>query len=449
MSIIRNRKEIATTELREKALDIIEAGISRVLPSMLMKSAVSFDSEKKILTIHNNVYDASKGRIFVIGGGKAVGLMAEALEDIIGSENITDGVLNCKGDNYKTKKIKVIKASHPFPDEKGVEGVKEMLSLKNRYSINENDLIICLISGGGSALMPCPVEGVNLGDKQAITKLLVHSGIKIDEVNTVRKHLSRTKGGRLGQFFEPVKIVSLIISDVVGNNLNVIASSPTVPDISTFQDAYEVLEKNNLLAEAPKSVVEFLKKGCNKEVGETPEQLFNCYNYIIGDTELALEAMAERSKELGFNPFIITDKQIGDTTIMARDRANEIIQGEYNDYDVVLIGGETTPRLPKNFGKGGRNQHYAAVSLPLMEKYSGEWLIASVNTDGSDFLQDIAGAIVDKDSLNQVKEKNIDIDSYLEKYDSYNLLDKIGNSIIITGETGTNVSDVILYILKN
>ena len=429
-------------------MDIIEAGITRVLPPNIMKYAVRFDATDRVLTIKGDTYHLSTGRVFVIGGGKASGLMAETLESIVNPENISAGVVNCKSRDYATSKIKIIPAGHPIPDQRGVNGVQEMLSLRQHYSIGEGDLVICLISGGGSALMPCPIDEVSLEDKQSITELLLSSGAEIGEINTVRKHLSKIKGGHLGRFYSPAIVVSLILSDVIGNDLAIIASGPTVPDPTTFSDAYNVLTKYDLLTRAPKNVTDFLRKGCQGGVTETPKILNNCYNYIIGDNRLALEAMFKKATETGFTPYIITAEQKGDTTAVARSRAKEILSTRYAGYNAILLGGETTPRLPPAAGRGGRNQHYAGVSMLAMEQAAVEWVVASVGTDGSDFLPDVAGAIVDNNSLDIAKAKGLDVESYLGRYDSNTLLDKIGNSLVITGETGTNVGDVIIYLLK-
>ena len=446
--IIKNKDALSTTKLKKQALDIIEAGIVRVLPPNIMKSALRYDAADRVLTINGDTYHLSKGRVFVIGGGKASGLMAETLENIINPENISAGAVNCKSGVYKTDKTKIIPASHPIPDQRGISGVKEMLALKQRYSINENDLVICLISGGGSALMPYPVDEVSLEDKQNITELLLSSGAEIGEINTVRKHLSKIKGGQLGCFYSPATVISLILSDVIGNDPAVIASGLTFPDPTTFSDAYDLLTKYDLLARAPKSVTDFLRNGCQGRATETPKILTNCYNYIIGDNKLALEAMLRKARELAFTPCIITAEQKGDTTAAVWFRAKEILNAKYTGYDAILIGGETTPKLPAIAGKGGRNQHYAAASMLAMKQYPGEWVVTSVGTDGSDFLPDVAGAIVDNNSLDIAKAKGIDVESYLGRYDSNILLDRIGNSLVITGDTGTNVGDIIIYLLK-
>jgi glycerate 2-kinase len=445
--IVKNKNEIAITGLRKKVLDIIEAGITRVMPDNLMKSAVKYDPVRRLLTVNGDEYDVSRGRIFVIGGGKATALMAKALEDILSPENITDGVVNTKNIDCKTTKIKTIEAGHPVPDERGFAGVNEMLALKYRYSLDKNDIVICLISGGGSALMPCPTEGVSLKDKQRLTQLLLASGATIHEINAVRKHLSKLKGGGLGRYFKPATIISLILSDVIGNDLDVIASGLTCPDSSTFSTAYEVITKYNLISQAPEAIIEFLRRGCRGEVEETPKALFNCRNYIIGDNRLALEAMAIEAEQTGLIPYIVTTEQKGDTTVIAKLMTAEILCGRFTGYDIVLLGGETTPKLPENAGRGGRNQHFAAVSMLEMAKYKGEWVAASVGTDGSDYLPDVAGAIVDKLSFAEVRAKNIDVQSHLDRYDSNTLLKNIGHSLIITGSTGTNVGDIIVYAL--
>jgi glycerate-2-kinase len=446
--IVKNRNEIATTELRRQALDIVEAGISRVLPSALMSSAVDYDPRTRSLVVHSTVHDIGRGRLFVVGGGKAVGLMAESLEAIIGAENLAAGVVTCTDSTYGTKVIEIVEASHPTPDERGESGVRQMLSLQVEHSIGQDDMVICLISGGGSALMPLPVAGVTLEDKQETTRQLLRSGAEIREINVVRKHISRVKGGRLGQHFSPAAVVSLMISDVVGNDLESIASGPTVPDSSTFADACDVLERYALSERIPSSVRDFLDRGRKGIEEETPKVLHNCSNFIIGDNMLALQAMSAKAREVGLTPHIVTAEQKGDTTAAATRRAQEIAHGKYAGYDVVLIGGETTSTLPEKTGRGGRNQHYAAASMLAMKEFPGDWVLASVGTDGSDFGRDAAGGIVDNDSLEAARAASIDVESYLDSYDSNTLFRKMGRSLVVTGHTGTNVSDIMVYILR-
>lgn len=449
--IVKNRDELVTSELRATAVELIEAGISRVLPSNLMRTCMEYNIPEKKLSVAGASYDVSRGRIFVVGGGKASGLMAEELEKIIGAENITAGVVNCKNADYDTGKIAVVKAGHPVPDVSGLNGVQRMLALKKLYSVRKDDIVICLISGGGSALLPYPVKGMTLEDKQQITNLLLRCGADIREINSVRKHLSLIKGGNLGRFFAPSKVVSLIISDVVGDDLGTIASGLTVPDPSTFQDAYRVLQKYDLLDAAPPGAVDYIavdyiRRGCRGTEAETPKSLDNCDNFLIGNNRLALEAMASKAAELGLKPFILTAEQTGDTAEVAIAVARDFIAGKYEKYNVVLMGGETTPSLPSNSGRGGRNQHYAAVSMLAMEPYPRSWVVAAVGTDGSDYLPDVAGAMVDDRSLSEAQGRGIDVEDYISRFDSNTLFRKLGHSIIITGPTGTNVSDVMIYV---
>jgi glycerate 2-kinase len=288
--IIKNRDQLETTDLRRKALDIVEAGIERVLPSAIMQSALDFDRASATITVNNDQYKL-RGRLFVIGAGKASGLMAETLEKIVGPAAITAGLIIEKAspEDFATTTTRIVQAGHPLPDQRGVNATQEMLALKQQYTIGADDLVLCLISGGGSALMACPLEGISLEDKRAATSLLISCGADIDDINAVRKHLSGTKGGRLAKHFGPARVVSLILSDVIGNNLSVIASGPTYADQSTFTDAYGVLQKYQLGDKVPGSVMAVLQKGCRGEIAETPKTVDNAHNYIIGDVRMALE----------------------------------------------------------------------------------------------------------------------------------------------------------------
>jgi glycerate-2-kinase len=268
--------------------------------------------EASVLRVNGEPFDISRGRLFVIGGGKASAAMAEALEAILG-DRISEGIVVTKdGDeSYATKRIAVVRSGHPVPDRRGVEAVDRMLELKPANSICSDDMVLCLISGGGSALMPCPADGVSLEDKQRVTSILLSTGANIAEINCVRKHLSCIKGGRLGQHFFPASVVSLIISDVIGNDLSVIASGPTFPDQSTFADAMAVLQKYELTQKDFGSVIGHLRAGLAGEIAETPKRLFNCRNFIVGDLDVALEAMVKRARELGLNPYVVSNAQTG------------------------------------------------------------------------------------------------------------------------------------------
>ena len=442
--IIQNRYEI---DLRGIALDLAEMGIWRVQPENLLKEIIRFDPVTKTLRINGRAFDLASRRLFVIGAGKASGEMAGVLEKMVPPEIITDGFVNTTT-VLPTKKIQIRQASHPIPDENGVGGARAILKLKEKWKIGQNDLVLCLISGGGSALLPLPREGIRLWDKQVVTRLLLTSGADIHEINTVRKHLSAVKGGQLGRHFAPALVISLILSDVIGNDLDVIASGPTVPDSSTFEGAFNVLKKYGLWEnpELPGSVREIIRAGQAGRIQETPKSLKNCTNIIIGDNHLALEAMQKEAEVRGLRTVILTAEQTGDPGKAARHWASEILVGKYSYADVLLLGGETTPKLPTNHGKGGRNQHFAASTLLSLQNYRQPWALASIGTDGADFLPDVAGAVVDHHSVCLAHQKNLNIADFVACYDSYSLFKTLEESLIVTGNTGTNVGDIAVYV---
>ncbi|MEA3450019.1 MAG: DUF4147 domain-containing protein [Patescibacteria group bacterium] len=449
MSIIKNKKELAFSPLRKDMVDMLEFGINGVRPATLMEQSMLYSDDLNSVTVNTNEFTILRGRIFVVGGGKGAGEMALALEHIIGEDNITAGIVNCTSDEHKTKKIKVNKASHPLPGTRGVRGVRAMLELKEKYDINDNDLVICLISGGGSALLPGPVKEISLRDKQKTTDLLINCGANISEINIVRKHLSTVKGGQFGSYFAPAVFVSIIISDVPGDKLEVIASGPNVADKSTFNNALMILEQKALTKLVPASVLEYLQDGTRGKHAETPKELKNSYNYIIGNNAQALESISLRAKQLGYKPIIAGTDMSGTPEEAARNNAKKIIAGVYDDYDVILFGGETTPSLAFERGLGGRNQHFTAASIVPLESLGGEWVMAGIGTDGVDYTEKAAGALIDNNTLENCRKKKLNIENYLHDFDTYHLFQKLDNSLIDTGgHTGTNVRDVVVYLRK-
>ncbi len=447
--IIKNKRDLSSSPARAAALEIVEAGIRRVLPQNVVAAALDYDSTKDVLIIQGCRFELQGRRVFVVGGGKASGEMARIVETIVGAQRLTSGLVTVKhGDSTNgTRKIEIVTAGHPVPDERGVEAVNRMLGLKAAFELGSDDLILCLLSGGGSALLPCPADGIALEDKQRVTGLLLSSGADISEVNAVRKHLSKTKGGGLGSFFAPASVVSLILSDVIGNDLSVIASGPTYPDDSTFSDAVDVLVRYKIADLVPRSVLRHLKAGAAGLVPETPKVLTNCRNFVIGDVSLALDSMKTRATDMGLHPIVVTSQQRGEPGEAAGLRAREVLDGRYEGFNVLLVGGETTPRLPPIHGTGGRNQHYAAASLLEMRGYSRPWTIASVGTDGTDYLPDVAGAIVDQSTLTHLFGLGVDVPAFVSRYDSYGLFGHVRDCLVFTGSTGTNVGDVVVYML--
>ena len=445
--MIKNKKDLSTTPLRRDVIAILEAGLAAVDPAELM-SQVKYRQDFNSVEIHEKTYYLFKGRIFVVGGGKAAGPMAEGLEAVLGAENITAGIVNAPRDDYNTKIIEINKAGHPLPDKKGIRGVETMLELKEKYDLTEKDLVVCLFSGGGSAMLPAPVSGISLDDLQETTEVLLKSGASIQEINSVRKHLSRIKGGQLARHFAPAQVAAIIVSDVGDCDTSVIASGPAAPDRTTFQDAWLVLEKYHLRERLPASVIRYLEQGLRGQAPETPKELSQADNYVIGTPAGALEAMSLKARQLGFKPIIVTTDLRGSSDAAAQAVAGRIKEREFLNYDCLLFGGETTPTLPSGHGKGGRNMHYAAATMLALESLERKWSMASLASDGRDYVPGVGGALVDDNSINQAAGLKLDTEKYLKNYDSYELLDKLENSLIRAVDTGTNVCDVMVYLFR-
>lgn len=413
-----------------QVLQIAKVGIEAVLPKNVMKS-VSYN--KGILAIGKKKFDVSNKRVFVIGAGKASGEMAVELEKILGNK-ISLGVVNCKS-KVKTKKIELIKAGHPIPNKMSVKGAKYMLALKETYRIGENDIVLCLISGGGSALLTLPAKELTLSDLKKTNKVLLESGANIHEINSIRKHISLVKGGRLAEHFAPATVISLILSDVVGDDLDVIASGPTIGDKSTLKNALKVVKKYGLEKKLPAKVIKHLKKG-----KETPRRV-KAKNFVIGNNDLALKAMQAKAKKLGYNTMVIS-KLVGETREQAKKVAK--IVKKVRKGTAVILGGETTVTIKGKHGKGGRNQEYACATMIELKEMKN-WEMASIGTDGNDFMNGIAGGEVNNRSLSKVD--SWEVLKALQNHNSYSILKKIGG-LVKMKPTGTNVGDVIVYLIK-
>jgi glycerate-2-kinase len=288
--MIKNKKQIFTTKLRKKAIQIIESGISSVEPGNIVKKHIKFDLSEKILKIQNKKYRI-KGRIFIIGAGKASASMAKEIEKIIPIKYIKTGIIACN-QKVSLKKIRIIKTGHPYPNKYSVIVSKKILELREKHTINKNDLIICLVSGGGSSLLSLPLEKISLTELIQTNKLLVNSGADIREINTVRKRISKIKGGKLSEFFYPAKIISLIISDTPSPGLT--ASGLTYPDSSTNLQALKIIKKyriNNI----PKNVLKVLNQKTNNK------KTLNTHNHVLADSHTALKQMRNKAKKIGFS----------------------------------------------------------------------------------------------------------------------------------------------------
>jgi glycerate 2-kinase len=434
-----------TRERRSKALAILAAALEAVDPEEAIKDQVFLTDDK--LRIGERVYDLSYyRRIIVVGGGKAGASMAKAIEEILGPR-IVAGLVNVKyGHTADTRAIKVNEAGHPIPDEAGLDGARRIQELAK--GAGEGDLVLCLISGGGSALLPLPSEGITLADLQTLNDALLRCGATINEINAVRKHLSRIKGGGLAHLAYPAELVSLILSDVVGNPLDVIASGPTVADGSTFAQACSVIKKYGLWREIPPSVAERLRQGRDGLVPETPkagDPLFaRTYNLVVGSNEIAARAAIARARELGFNTLLLSTFVEGEAREVGRVFAAVAKEIAYSGQPVrrpacVVAGGETTVTL-RGQGKGGRNQELA-LAAALEIAGLGEAMVIGLATDGTDGPTDAAGALADGTTIERARGRGLEAARYLADNDSYHFFEALGD-LIVTGPTNTNVNDL-------
>ncbi|MEM2518493.1 MAG: glycerate kinase [Candidatus Bathyarchaeia archaeon] len=448
--LISNGETNLDKRARELALKSLEAAIKAVNPKSIIKSKLRL--EGSILHVNGYAFDLKKYKnIYVIGGGKASGSMAEALEEVLG-DRITSGLVNVPKDaEHKTKIIRLHGASHPIPDESGVEGTRKMLEIAEKAS--EGDLIICLISGGGSSLMPMPRGKITIADKRRMTEDLLKCGATINEINTVRKHISEFKGGWLAKKAYPATILNLILSDVLGDPLDFIASGPTVPDSTTFSDAIKVLKKYGLWKKAPKSIKKVLMEGEKGIIPETPkvddEAFKKVFNVVIGNNRAASMAACETLKSEGLNTLMLTSLLEGEArhvgTVLA-SLAREIFASgnPVKKPAGVVAGGETTVTVTGK-GKGGRNQEIALAASLKIRGLEGV-VIASLSTDGVDGPTDAAGAIADGKTIARAEALGLKAEESLADNNSYGFFSQLGD-LIFTGPTGTNVNDISVIIV--
>lgn len=437
-------------KMRKDAEKIFYSGLRAVDPGAAVKKYCRRKGD--YLFIGNKPYDLSRIKnIFVVGAGKATAPMAAEIENLLGNR-ITKGIINVKyGHTSKLGRIKLIEAGHPVPDKNGQKGARAIVDLAN--NADKDDLVICLISGGGSALLPLPFPGLTLKDKQDTIKILLSCGASIHEINVIRKHISMIKGGRLAQAAFPAKIVSLILSDVIGDNLDVIASGPTVPDSSSFDDCMKIIDKYNIGKKLPKPVVKHIKDGISGRVPETPktgDPVFEkAQNIIIGSNIEAVLAAKKKSETLGYKTIILSSMIEGDTSHVAHVHsaiAREIIKtgNPIPSPACILSGGETTVTI-EGKGLGGRNQEFALAAA--MDIAGAENIvILSGGTDGTDGPTDAAGAIADTNTLSRAIAMGLNPVHFLANNDSYHFFQKLGD-LLMTGPTNTNVMDLRIVLV--
>ncbi|HBH83988.1 MAG: hypothetical protein A2X05_10685 [Bacteroidetes bacterium GWE2_41_25] len=436
---------------REIAEQIFLAGVESVLPDKLISENMSLKGD--LLHIgHLKISLETTENIYVIGAGKASAIMASEVEKILGN-SITKGHIIVKyGHGTELKSIRVSEAGHPFPDTNGFEATKSVLEIARKAEAN--DLVICLLSGGGSSLLcDCPEE-LTPDDLTLVNKLLVNCGASISEMNAVRKHLSDVKGGRLAGTVFPATLVSLILSDVIGDRLDVIASGPTAPDPTTFTDAIEVLEKFKLKQSLPSRVLDFLYAGATCKKPETPkpgDAVFEkTTNLIIGTNRIALESAREKAQEHNINAIIIEDELQGDVNSVSEYLIESALNFRSDKNEVkpvcILFGGETTLKMTGK-GSGGRNQHLALLCAIQLQDKPGITILCA-GTDGNDGPTKAAGAIVDSETIPFAISRGIKPEKFLVNFDSYNFFRKTSGHLI-TGPTMTNVMDIVAIIVDD
>jgi hydroxypyruvate reductase len=422
------------TRLRKQAKDMLRAALAAADPAGAVVRALEAGR-----------YDRYR-RIFVVGAGKAGHTMAQAAERALGSR-IEAGLINTKyGHLARLRRIELNECGHPVPDERGVEGARRIAAMAEQAG--PGDLLICLVSGGASALLPLPAEPVTLAEKQETTRLLLACGANIHEINAVRKHISSIKGGQLARLASPAAVESLLLSDVIGDDLDVIGSGPTAPDASTFARALEILDKYALRAKAPSAVRDRLESGAAGQVPETPKPgdpaFLRTRNRIIGSNRLAVDAAARRARSLGFRTLVLSTFIEGETREIGRMHAaiaREIAASgrPLKRPACIITGGETTVTL-RGGGLGGRNQEFvlaAAMDIAGMENV----VVLSAGTDGTDGPTDAAGAIADGHTI----RRNPAAAAHLAENDSYRYFEALGD-LIKTGPTGTNVMDIRILL---
>jgi len=441
---------LSLTQLRGDARRIFDAGLTAANPYDAVNRHVT--RKRDTLTVAGGPYDLSWYRnVYVVGAGKAAAKMAGAVEELLG-ERISRGIVIVKrGYSVPLSRIQISEAGHPLPDEAGVVGTKQIIDLL--LPAREKDLVILLISGGGSALLPCPVDEITLDDKIRTTQTLLDCGATIHEVNAVRKHISKIKGGRLARLAYPATLVSLILSDVVGDSLDVIASGPTVPDSSSFADCLRVIARYELKEKIPPRVRAFLEAGARGEVEETPkagEPIFqNVRNVIVGNNRMAVEAARVKAEGLGYNTLALSSFIEGEAKVVAAAHAaiaKEIIAtgNPIPRPACVLSGGETTVTVSGK-GLGGRNQEFALAAAAAIDGAEGV-VILSGGTDGTDGPTDAAGGVVDGMTLQRGRDKGLNAADFLRRNDSHTFLSAIGD-LLVTGPTLTNVMDLRLVLI--
>jgi len=448
MRFIQNSEVLlahGNTQLRNAACDIVEYALSAADPYSAVKRLVQFDGER--LAIGKLTFKLSKIKnVYLLGAGKATVRIAEALEDLLG-DRIDDGLIVVKrGQSHRLQHVRVVEAAHPVPDETSFQAAKEMLALAKRAQAG--DLVFTAITGGSSALLCYPPETISFEEKRRVHQLLLGCGASILEINAVRKHLSRIKGGWLAKAILPAHLINLTVSDVIGDHLDYIAG-PVVPDTSSVADAVAVLKRYELWDRVAPSVREYLSRGASVE---TPKKLDEklVHSFVVISSAAAAKAAYTRARELGFCPLVLTTHLEGESreaAIFVSSIVREIVlSGMPIPAPCALIAsGENTVTMGKENGVGGPNQEFA-LSFAIRIDGLSQVVAACVDTDGTDGPTDFAGALVDGFTASSIRDLGRDASLALKTHDATPLLKEVGD-LIYTGPTGTNVSDLKVVLI--
>jgi hydroxypyruvate reductase len=437
------------TRLRRAAREILGEALRAADPSRLVEKHLRV--RRGVLEAAGLRFAAGRGRVLLVAAGKAAVPMARAAERALGPW-LSGGVAVTSVEAPDLERVLVRSASHPVPDSRGLAAAREIEDLVSE--LGRDDLLIVLLSGGASALLPAPAEGLTLDDKQCTTSGLLRGGATIHELNSVRKHLSRLKGGGLARAAAPARVLTLVLSDVVGDDLSTIASGPTVPDPTTHADALAVLAHRGLLGEVPRAVRAHLEAGARGEVPETPkpgERIFRrVATQVIGSTRLSVAAAAREARRQGLRPIVLTTRLEGEAREAARVLVailREAVETAHPSARPVclLAGGETTVTVVGS-GQGGRNQEMAVSAAEALAGFPAPAVVASFGTDGIDGMSDAAGGVVDDRTTTRAAALGLAPPrAFLAANDTRNFLGPLGD-LIVTGPTGTNVCDVVLLL---
>jgi len=435
-----------TRGARRDALLAARAGLEAADPGKLVGRAVTLSGSS--LTAGGRRYNLDAYRkVVLLGGGKASGLMAAEMERILG-DRIDEGVVIVPDTQKalpKLERVRFEEATHPLPTEKGVLAVRRMLEVAD--SVGSGDLVLFLVSGGGSALMPLPILGVSLEELRDTTGLLLKSGADIVEMNCVRKHLSQIAGGRFAERVLGAEVLSLVISDVIGDDLGSVASGPTVPDPTTFAMAKEVLERHRIWEKVPSSVRRTIQAGVNAAVGETPKpgsaSFANVHNVLVGSNKVACTAAKASLDGAGYRVRFFLESVTGEARGVGKRLTDLARSGPGDGAWAVVAGGETTVTV-RGPGKGGRNQELA-LSAAIALRDTSRTTLLSFATDGIDGTTDAAGAIADSTTYERARNRGLDPVRFLDANDSHTFFEALGD-LVVTGPTGTNVNDVIVVL---